>query len=139
MPAIQKSIRIQENIYREIERIACESGKEFSSIVNQLLDESVRMQRCPGIVFAEGVTGRRPRIAGTGIEVWEMIATYKSVGRDENRLHQAYHWLSKQQVNAALCYYKAYPEDIERIIRQNEEMTRELIDKIYPFLPSSRR
>jgi uncharacterized protein (DUF433 family) len=139
MPAIQKSIRIQEKTCKEIERIATESGKEFSSVVNELLDESVRMQRCPGIVFIEGAAGRRARIAGTGIEVWELIATYRSVDEDANRLHQAYHWLSEQQIGAAMCYYKAYPEDIERVIKQNEGLTKEYIIEKYPFMPTGKR
>ena len=139
MPAIQKSIRIQEKTCKEIERIASESGKEFSSVVNELLDESVRMQRCPGIVFIEGAAGRRARIAGTGIEVWELLATYRSVDEDANRLHQAYHWLSEQQIGAAMCYYKAYPEDIERVIKQNEGLTGEYLRENYPFLPTNNR
>jgi uncharacterized protein (DUF433 family) len=139
MPAIQKSIRIQEKTCKEIERIASESGKEFSSVVNELLDESVRMQRCSGILFTEGATGRRARIAGTGIEVWEVIATYRSVDEDANRLRQAYHWLSEQQIGAAMCYYKAYPEDIERVIKQNEGLTKEYIIEKYPFMPTGKR
>ena len=139
MPAIQKSIRIQEKTCKEIERIASESGKEFSSVVNELLDESVRMQRCPGILFTEGATGRRARIAGTGIEVWEVIATYRSVDEDANRLRQAYHWLTEQQIGAALGYYKAYPEDIERLMKHNEEHSREYMYEKYPFLPTGSR
>jgi uncharacterized protein (DUF433 family) len=139
MPAIQKSIRIQEKTCKEIERIARESGKEFSSVVNELLDESVRTQRCPGIVFTEGVAGRRARIAGTGIEVWELIAMFRSVNEDPNRLRQAYHWLTEQQIGSALCFYRAYPEDIDRLIMQNEELTGEYLQEKYPFLPSGNR
>ena len=71
MPTVQKSIRVQEKTLKEIEQIARDTGKEFSVVANELLDEAVRMQRCPGIIFTEGTTGRRARIAGTGIEVWE--------------------------------------------------------------------
>ena len=139
MPAIQKSIRIQEKTCKEIERIARESGKEFSSVVNELLDESVRTQRCPGIVFTEGAAGRRARIAGTGIEVWELIAMFRSVNEDLNRLRQAYHWLTEQQIGSALCFYRAYPEDIDRLIMQNEELTGEYLQEKYPFLHSGNR
>ncbi|MBM4067294.1 MAG: hypothetical protein FJ266_16940, partial [Planctomycetes bacterium] len=79
MSTIQKSIRVQEKTLKEIEQIARDTGKEFSVVANELLAEAVRMQRCPGIVFTEGTTGRKARIAGTGIEVWEIIATYKGV------------------------------------------------------------
>jgi uncharacterized protein (DUF433 family) len=134
MATIQKTIRIQEKTVKEIEQIARESGKEFSNIANELLDEAVRVQRCPGIIFTEGTTGRRARIAGTGIEVWEVIATFKSVGEDFDRLHRAYHWLTEHQLRSAIGYYKAYPEDIDHLIKQNEELSKDRVDKKYPFL-----
>lgn len=109
MPTVQKSIRIQQKTLKEIEQMARDTGKEFSVVANELLDEAVRMQRCPGIVFTEGTTGRRARIAGTGIEVWEVIATYKGVSEDLNRLQKTYHWLTGQQLRSAIGYYKTYP------------------------------
>jgi len=66
------------------------------------------MQRCPGIVFSEGTRGRRARISGTGIEVWEVIATWKGIDEDFGRLRKAYHWLTEQQLRSALGYYRVY-------------------------------
>lgn len=134
MQAVQKSLRIPQRTLKEIERIARESGKEFSTVANELLEEAVRMQRCPGIVFSEGTTGRRARIAGTGLEVWEVIAVYKSVGEKVDRLRRAYHWLSEQQIWSALGYYRAYPEEMDQLIRLNEELTPKQIQERYPFL-----
>lgn len=134
MPTVQKSIRIQEKTLKEVEQIARESGKEFSTVANELLDEAVKMQRCPGIVFTEGTAGRRARIAGTGIEVWEVIATYKSVGENFKRLCQAYHWLTEQQLRAALGYYSLYSEEIDNFLKQNEELTGDKLRKRYPVL-----
>ena len=134
MPTIQKSIRIQEKTLKEIEQISRDSGKEFSAVANELLEEAVRMKRCPGITFTEGTTGRRARIAGTGIEVWEVIATYKGIAEDFARLRQAYHWLTEQQLRAAVGYYMVYKEEIDRLIKQNEGLTKEHMRKRYPFL-----
>ncbi|MBE0426236.1 MAG: DUF433 domain-containing protein [Nitrospirae bacterium] len=134
MPTIQKSIRIQEKTLKEIEQISRDSGKDFSAVANELLEEAVRMKRCPGIIFTEGTTGRRARIAGTGIEVWEVIATYKGIAEDFARLRQAYHWLTEQQLRAAVGYYMVYKGEIDRLIKQNEGLTKEHIHKRYPFL-----
>lgn len=134
MPTVQKSIRIHEKTLKEIEQIARDTGKEFSVVANELLDEAVKMQRCPGIVFTEGTTGRRARISGTGIEVWEVIATYKGVDEDVNRLKKAYHWLSELQLRSAIVYYKTYPEEIDLLIKQNEGLTEGHIHKKHPFL-----
>ena len=91
MRAVQKSLRIPQDTVKEIERLAGESGRDFSSVTKELLAEAVKMRRCPGILFAEGVTGRRARIAGTGLEVREIIATYISVNSEFKRLQKAYH------------------------------------------------
>jgi uncharacterized protein (DUF433 family) len=138
MAVIQKSLRIQEKILKEIERIAEEAQKDFSRVTNELLEEAVKAHRCPGVVFTEGARGRRARVAGTGIEVWEIIAAYQSVGKNLNRLKRAYHWLSASQLQAALGYYKAYPEEIDRLIAANENQTPERVHERHPVLTSSR-
>ena len=134
MTSIQKSMRIPKELVAEIEGIAERSGKDFSATTKELLQEAIRTHRCPGIVFAEGVTGRRARIAGTGLEVWEVIATLKSVDEDFDRLRSAYHWLNELQLRAALGYYRAYPKEIEALIGQNRKWTKESIHRTYPLL-----
>jgi len=138
MASVQKSMRIPKEIVREIQGIAQQSGKGFSTVTKELLEEAIKMHRCPGIVFAEGVSARRARVAGTGIEVWEVIANYKSVGEDFERLHTIYHWLTELQLRAASGYYRAYPKEIDDLITQNEDWTKENTHKRYPFLAGSR-
>lgn len=134
MPSIQKSLRIPENIIKEIEGLARSSRKDFTTVTNELLEEAIRAHNCPGIVFTEGTSGKRARIAGTGIEVWEVIATYKSVDQDFKRLGRAYQWLSEQQLKSALGYYSLYGEEIDALIADNGQWTPEEIQKKYPFL-----
>jgi uncharacterized protein (DUF433 family) len=139
MATVQKSIRIQEKTLKEIEKISRNSGKEFSAVTNELLEEALRMKRCPGIIFTEGTTGRRARIAGTGIEVWEVIATYKGIAKDFARLSKTYHWLTEQQLRAAIGYYAIYTDEIDTLIKQNEELDRKQIHEKYPFLTRGSR
>jgi uncharacterized protein (DUF433 family) len=139
MPGVQKSLRLPEETMKEIEEIAKETGRDFSAIVKDLLAEAIKMRRCPGIVFAEGTGGRRARVAGTGIEVWEIISAYRSVGKDPKRLKTAYHWLSPEQLRAALGYHAAYPQEIERQIEQNERWTESKIRERHAFMSSHSR
>ena len=92
------------------------------------------MRRCPGIVFASGISGRRARVAGTGIEVWEVIAQYKSSNRDQKLLQRAFHWLTPGQIKAALGYYAAYPAEIDALIARNEQWTEETLKERHPAL-----
>jgi uncharacterized protein (DUF433 family) len=134
MPGIQKSLRLPPETLREIEQMSRESGKDFSAITKDLLEEAIKMRRCPGVVFAEGTSGRRARVAGAGIEVWEIIAASQSVKKDPARLQKAFHWLSPEQLRAALAYYSAYPQEIDQQIEKNQRWSQEEIRKRYPFM-----
>jgi uncharacterized protein (DUF433 family) len=105
MPAVQTSIRIRSEAFKEIKRLSTETGKEFSVITNELPIEAIKMRRCPGITFVDGVTGRRARIAGTGLEVWEIISAYNGFRKNWTNLKSAYDWLPENQLKAALNYY----------------------------------
>ena len=134
MRAIQKSLRIPQNTVEEIERIAKESSQAFSSVTKDLLAEAIKMRRCPGIVFTDGVTGRKARVAGTGLEVWEIITTYIGVKQNLKRFQKAYHWLTEQQLRAAIGYYTVYREEIDQQIEQNESWSKDTIIENYPHL-----
>ena len=139
MAVIQKSLRIPAEILKGIEQIAEDAQKYFSSVANELLEQAVKVHRCPGIIFTEGVRGRRARVAGTGIEVWEIIATYHGVGNDPGRRRRAYHWMTDQHLKSTLGYYRAYPDEIDRLIAGNASWTTERIHKRHPFLPTGKQ
>ena len=135
---IQKSLRLPKESVQEIEDLASIGGKDFSSTVKDLLDEAIKSRRCPGIIFVDEPSGRRSRIAGTGIDVWELISNFKALKENYNELKKAYHWLKEPQIRAALSYYALYPKDIDERIFSNEEKTREQIIKRFPFLAKHR-
>ena len=83
---------------------------------------------------AHGPSGRRAKIAGTGIDVWEFISTFKGLDENYDKLKQTYHWLSDLQIRSALSYYALYPEEIDEKIKRNEEITQEKVLKRFPFL-----
>lgn len=138
MSTVQKSLRIQQETIKEIEELARTSKKGFTAVANELLEEAIRAHRCPGIVFTEGVSGKRARVAGAGIEVWEVIATYKNVGENLMRLSKAYHWLTELQLRAVLAYYSLYAREIDALLSENEGWTPEELQKRHPFLAASR-
>jgi len=103
------------------------------SHTKKTLDSNCRtMRRCPGIVLAEGVSGRRARVAGTGIEVWEIVASYQSLNQDYKRLQKAFHWLTADQLRSALGYYEAYPQEIDELTARNRDWTRQTLKKRHP-------
>ena len=139
MHTTQKSLRIPNPPVKSIEEVAELSGRDFSTMAVELLSEALKVRRCPGIVFADGPTGRRARLMGTGLDVWELVAAYRSVNQDGDRLRQAYHWLSEAQLRAALGFYAAYPEEIDRRIAAAERWTPERLRRDYPVLALERK
>ena len=129
------SLRIPKELREELSGVARGERRPLSAVVRDLLEEALKMRRCPGIIFVDGPAGRRPVIAGTGLEVWEIVRTYRSCNGDFEKLREAYPWLSPQQLRDALNYWRAYPEEIEEEIRQQEEATaraRELYPHLFP-------
>lgn len=134
MARTPKTIRLPEALERELEREFAGRGvKEWSSGVVELLREAVRMRRIPGIFFVNSITGRRPVITGTGLDVWEVITTWKALGQDVEQLREAYHWLTLTQLRAALAYYRLYPQEIEERIALEERWTPERVREELPF------
>ncbi|OHE59810.1 MAG: hypothetical protein A2Z47_02255 [Thermodesulfovibrio sp. RBG_19FT_COMBO_42_12] len=125
MSTIQRSFRIKEPILQEIDKIR--KNRPANALANELLEEALKMRRCPGIIFSEGVSGRRARIAGTGVEVWEVINEYQILGENIKSLEKALPHLTERQLVAALNYYRYYPEEINELIQSNEAITPEVV------------
>ena len=127
---IRVPAELQEQIEREMERRGI---GEWSTMVVELLDEAVRMRRAPGIVFVDGATGRRPVVAGSGLEVWEVVAAWKEVGRNYERLRAAYDWLTEPQLRAALSYHEMYEAEVESQLERESQLTLERVQRELPF------
>jgi uncharacterized protein (DUF433 family) len=95
--------------------------------------EAEKMRRVPGIIFVDGFSGRRARIAGTGLEVFEIILNYRAVGEDWGQLKECFPWLSDEQLRAAVTYYETYPDEINAELEDNARYTPEYVYEKYPF------
>lgn len=127
MEPTARMIDLPQDLEQEIAREAERRGQTWSSVTTDLLTEAVRMRRVPGIVFGDGPTGRRAVVAGSGIDVWEVIATWQEGGRNFEELRQNYDWLSETQLRAALRYFEIYPEEIEARLQRERQWTPETI------------
>jgi uncharacterized protein (DUF433 family) len=102
-------------------------------MITALLTEALKMRRVPGIVMMDGPAGRRAVVAGSGLDVWEIIATWQACGRDERQLAQNYPWLTQPQLRAALAYYALYPDEIEARLAREHQWTPERVRRELPF------
>ena len=98
---------------------ANERAKSLSSSRNRLLEryieEGIRMDEHPGIVFVDGPAGRRPSVIGSGLDVWEIVETVKN---SDGSVEAAADYLetSLSKVRVAMSYYGDYFDEIDRWI-----------------------
>lgn len=89
------------------------------TLAQRYVEEGLRMDEHPLVRFAEGPAGRRARLLGTGLDVWEVIA---SVRDNENDLSETAEYLELHLglIQAAVAYYGAFPDEIDGWITRNE-------------------
>ena len=134
MPTILHSLRVPEALEAEINReLERRGATEWSAGVLEILNEAIRMVRAPGIVFVEGRAGRRAAVAHSGLEVWEVVATWKETGESWEALRAAYPELSELQLRSALTYYQLYPEEIDARLAREAAWTPERVARELPF------
>lgn len=130
----QRSVWLVEDVDNAIAELAERMGRDFETVVNELLDEGLKMRRVPGIVFMDTPSGRVATIAGSGLGVWEIVMGYRAVDEDLERLRESFHWLAESQLRSALTYAEMYPEEIENRIQRDERWMPEKIYEMYPFM-----
>src|SRR5687768_12132744 len=79
--------------------------------------------RVRGVEIRNGPAGLRAAVSGTGLDVWEVIATWQEVGENFERLQESYHWLTAEQLESALEYYEQNTEEIEARLAREREWT----------------
>jgi uncharacterized protein (DUF433 family) len=117
---------IPDELAAAVAEIAAKTGQDVQSLVTEMVTEAIKMRRVPGIVFADGATGRRARVEGTGIEVFEVIQVYELFDRDLEKVQENLPQLDRDQVDEAVAYYEAYPDDITPRLKSDEQVQAEM-------------
>ncbi len=134
-----RSVRLVDRVDRGVLALVRRSGRDLSAVVNELLDEGLKMRRIPGIVFGDTRRGRVARVAGTSLAVYEIVRALRDMDNDPSRLRTAYDWLTEPQLRSALAYGEAYPEEIEQRLEEEVDWTAERVWETYPFMRPSPR
>lgn len=114
---------MSERTLARLERGAHRRGEAKSRTAERLIDEGLRMEDHPGIVFRDGPAGRRAAL-GAGPDVWEVIETLKGTGlQGEAAIVATAEWgaIAPGQVRLALRYYADFQAEVEERIALNRE------------------
>lgn len=124
MPARHLSLRLDAGILERLEMQSRHTGQSRSELARTLLDEGLRMEAHPGIIFRGGPGGRRPGLAG-GPDIWEIVRVFQGValrGEEAVRCTAELAGLTPSQVRTALSYYAEYPGEIDTWIQRVDDV-----------------
>lgn len=116
------SIRFDPKLLDRLRRTAAGRDTTPSGLAQRLVDEGLRAQEFPGIVFRDGTSGRRAALAA-GPDVWEIAAALRESGLRGDAAIDAVAAdfdLSPARVRTALAYYGAHSAEIDDEIAENE-------------------
>jgi hypothetical protein len=105
-----------------------ETGEDVARLAQRLIEEGIRMERHPGIVFRDGPVGRRPSLL-RGPDVWEVIPAVlnpKNPTADAIAIAAENTGITDTQVRVALKYYDEYTDEIDFWIERNKRLGEEL-------------
>lgn len=89
------------------------------TLAQRYVEEGIRRDDHPLIRFVDGPSGRRAALVGSGLDVWEAIATVRDNGSDPEAA-AAYLDIAPGLVQAAIAYYGDYRDEIDEEIATNE-------------------
>ena len=117
-PRVHRSFRLRADTSERLERRASETGETYTSLAERYIDEGLRRADHPGIDFVDGPAGRRARVVGTGLGVWELIEVLRA---NEASIVETAKYLAipEPSVTAALGYYGDYPDEVDHLIDRN--------------------
>jgi hypothetical protein len=122
------SIRFSDDaLHRRLKDRAERHGVPISTLAERLIDEGLRMEAHPLVVFRDGPAGRRPVLVG-GPEVVDVIGAL--VGGDvppDRRRSRAAELLgiSEALVDGALAYYADFTDEIDAMLENRSQRAEE--------------
>lgn len=132
MSSTPRAVRFEPAVLERLRRyVRAHPGISASALTSRFVDEALRMEEHPGVLFRDGPSGRRAVLIG-GPDVWEVARVVRSARSAEPdldaeavlELAAETMGLPHRKVRVALDYWAAYPDEIEQQIRDAEAAER---------------
>jgi hypothetical protein len=107
------SVRLEDGLAERLRLRARAAGETLSDRLRRYAEEGVRRDEHPLITFRDGPTGRRAGLVG-GPDVWEVAMWVEDLTAEPDPVATLAEesLLTRAQIEAALRYRAAYPDEI---------------------------
>jgi hypothetical protein len=118
------SVRLEDGLAQRLRLRARAAGETLSDRLRRYAEEGVRRDEHPLITFRDGPTGRRAGLVG-GADVWEIVMWVEELSGEVDPVAALVEesMLTRAQIDAALRYRAAYPDEVDARIDLHRQET----------------
>ncbi len=122
--SVNVSVRLDDGLAERLRLRARAAGESLSDRLRRYAEEGARCDEHSLITFRDGPTGRRAGVIG-GPDVWEIVLWVDDLAAESDPAVALVQdtGLTRPQVDAALRYRAAYPEEIRTRIELHRRET----------------
>ena len=121
--SVNISVRLDDRLAERLRLRSRAAGESLSDRLRRYAEEGARRDEHPLITFRDGPTGRRAGLVG-GPDVWEVAMWVDDLDAADSAAELAADGVvARHQIDAALAYRSAYPEEIQARIDLHRTMT----------------
>ena len=122
--SVNVSVRLDDRLAERLRLRARAAGETLSDRLRRYAEDGARRDEHPMITFRDGPTGRRAGVIG-GPDVWEIVMWLGDLGQAEDAVADLIsdRPLTRTQIEAALAYGAAYPEETQARIDLHRDAT----------------
>jgi len=110
--------RIAADLLKAVQARATRTRRSRSDTIAELVRLGLDVLRYPGITFVEGPAGLRAHVAGSGLDVWEVVMVHQAHKGNEDATRRHLPQLSRGQLRTALAYYENHKQEVELILTE---------------------
>ena len=125
------SMRLPAESGNRLKRMANRHGWTASDASARLVEEGMRRSEFAFVDFRDSVAGRQAHMQGSSLAVWEVVLLVQSYKADVAAVAAHLKW-PEAKVQAAVNYARAFPEEIDGALAENEATGFEALKRMLP-------
>ena len=131
MPSKVVSLRLKESEAAYLDQQARMMQRSVGETAALFLTEKLKQEQFPHIEFRPTVRGRMAYIARTRLAVWQVIMHARHVDFSAGKIAKSLDF-PVEPIQAALDYYRAFPDEVDAVLEYVDGMTLEKLRAILP-------
>lgn len=125
------SMRLPAESGDRLKRMANRHGWTASDASARLVEEGLRRSEFAFVDFRDSAAGRQAYIQGSSLAIWEILLIVQEYKDDYAAVAAHLRW-PEAKVQAAVNYAKAFPEEIDGALAENDVIGFEELKRMLP-------